>query len=61
MTDTTRLPDASEYRILECSVCSSAATTMEAEQLVSSLFSLAAESTIRGATGRRVAREGGLL
>jgi Zn-finger nucleic acid-binding protein len=30
-TDTTRLPDASEERIIECPVCSSAMTTMTAE------------------------------
>src|SRR5215211_143379 len=30
-TDTTRLPDASEDRVIECPVCSRAMTTMEAE------------------------------
>jgi hypothetical protein len=30
-TDTTRLPDASADRIIECPVCSNAMTTMVAE------------------------------
>ena len=30
-TDTTRLPDASEDRVIECPVCSNAMTTMTAE------------------------------
>jgi len=32
-TDTARLPDASEDRVIECPVCSRAMTTMEAEDL----------------------------
>jgi uncharacterized protein len=31
MTDTTRLPDASEDRVIECPVCSNTMTTMESE------------------------------
>ncbi len=31
MTNTTRLPDAREDRVIECPVCSSVMTTMEAE------------------------------
>ena len=31
MTDTTRLPDASEDRVIECPVCSNAMTRMESE------------------------------
>jgi Zn-finger nucleic acid-binding protein len=31
MTDTTRLPDAREDRVIECPVCSNVMTKMEAE------------------------------
>ena len=31
MTDTTRLPDASEDRVIECPVCSNTMTTMAAD------------------------------
>ena len=69
-TDTTRLPDASEDRIIKCPVCSNAMTTMVAEGVTVNVcgggcggirfdwFELARVDEVHGSAGEKFRRGG---